>query len=387
MISESKNPRIHELAMELTQLAIQGVNRLHQHLTESGKGIPISQQWTLTMHFLCHYVICADMLNSVSRTHSRERFTDELFGQAIDAYSDAFLDKDWRMRGNDLVRQTISEFYSIHLRLYDISSRDGEVRRGGPDWFGTTILAFGKFGAQHIGESNSPDVATKIVEIRVAQDDAFWQAFQLIEETNPTQHSCRDLSAASNESLGAVLEIHFYQPEDVYIFVETNAPTEDAQIFVELILLASYIIRQVSNLGPGAPSQAIGQLATTLASPSTPLCEGLAALDRPRLVAFTGGPGRKLFTCKLQYSPQHVGFSLRAEGFGMLARGVGAYALTSVIALTKHIVEKRSQDDDTIDYVKLCLLMCGEFILQNQVGLKNHDTLVRRIAQALIARN
>lgn len=379
---------IRQLAIEINRLTDVGVDEIQRFLQALGRPLPLGVQWSLKMHFLSHFLICADTLNAGRRPNLQRDFMEELFPRTIEIYSDSFLTRMVADMNSVEIHNAIVRIHRNHVHLYRMTpSGPRAMPESLPDWMSDVTASFAAIAAQHIGEVKSQDVVKKILETRLLLDEPFWAAVAPAAGYEESHSRGYSFSESSSLTMGAVLEIHFYQQEDAYVFIESDAPDEDARLFMELLLLASYIVRQVSNLGPGEVSQSIGLLVKNMGASSTPLREGLARFDGNRLVPYSGARGRKRFTCQFQYTPLHIGLSLKAQGFGLLARGVGYYAQCSIVALTRFFIEKRPEANDTIDCLKLCLAMCGEFILQNQVGLNNHDTLVRKIAEALVDRD
>jgi hypothetical protein len=172
-----------------------------------------------------------------------------------------------------------------------------------------------------------------------------------------------------------IAEIHFHEQEKASVFIESNC-SGDAEKLAEIMFLMFYAVRQMSNLDVNEMSDSLaGGLLKNLGAYIEDFASGKQT-GGLQLVPYPGYAGRKRFLAKLEVDETKVFFDLKAEGFDVLAQGVGYYVPTSVLALIRHFAMRRKGDRNYLG--KLCAGagMCGDMHLHRHITLANHAELV-----------
>jgi hypothetical protein len=173
------------------------------------------------------------------------------------------------------------------------------------------------------------------------------------------------------------LEIHFHDQDRASIFLEdTGGPNK---LFVEILLFASYAIRQVANLGNGAESRVLGQ-ALVGAGTNLETLIGYRSSTGPSLVPYQGAPGRKRFTARLDVSDDKFNFVMSPHGFGLLGRGLGFYSPMSVLLLLQYLVERNLLDEEYLSSLGMVTAMTGQAVMDDRIRLANQNDLALRAA-------
>lgn len=169
-------------------------------------------------------------------------------------------------------------------------------------------------------------------------------------------------------------EIHFHEQEKASIFLESNV-SDDAERFCEIALACFYGIRMISNFNDDAVAPGIA----VLMQRAPELVEGCAKGEFGsglKLIDYPGFPGRRSFILKLLMVDRGVKFDLKPKGFGWLARGVGYYGPTSVMALVAKLALKRCKEPVFLGRLGIALSLCSTFHFERQITLTNHANLV-----------
>jgi len=176
------------------------------------------------------------------------------------------------------------------------------------------------------------------------------------------------------------VEIHFHQQEQVSIYLESTASSNQAKLG-EVALCSMYAIRMLSNLGANETSN---NLASFLAGGNhvvQAFATG-ASTGGFDLIPYPGSYGRKRFLAKLTLTDSAVRFDLKPKGFGLLATGVGYYGPISVFALLRFLAQQRSEDADFLDSLGRAVAQCGQAHLAGQITLTNHYEILLAILAA-----
>jgi hypothetical protein len=172
-------------------------------------------------------------------------------------------------------------------------------------------------------------------------------------------------------------ELNFHQQDEVSIFEESTLNQPDEALY-ELYLFISYTLRQMSNLG-------IHQVTDTLANAlmEAPTQIGVVASGVPfggfRIVPYPGAAGRKRFLTSLMDNNRGAKFELKMIGFGILGRGMGYYAPTSVLALLAFFARKRRSDPQFVHMLAHSAMLCGQAQLGRIIGVGNQPAVAEQI--------
>jgi hypothetical protein len=137
------------------------------------------------------------------------------------------------------------------------------------------------------------------------------------------------------------LEVWFPQRDSVSVSLESFVADDEVR-FHETCVFALFAARQIAN---GRGDWAAQSLASTLMTihGDDPLADLLAGLGNVRLVAPSGGAGRKGFTA--EYRPENrTFFKVHFRGMGFLGKDASEYAPASALALLAHLLGPRSED-------------------------------------------
>ena len=179
------------------------------------------------------------------------------------------------------------------------------------------------------------------------------------------------------------LEIHFHDQDVGSVLLESTGG-EDEQ-FGEVLLFCAFAARQMTNLGGGPITDSLAGL---LAQVPGHLPE-IASHDPeggPHLVAYQGHKGRKGFSGDLDATERGVNFQLHLHGFGVLGRGVGYYAPTSVLLLLRYLALRRDGDARYANWLGAAAGLCGQAALDGELsGLNQIETALRCTGGAMVA--
>lgn len=384
-MSETADSSLVDFQAFLHALSAKSVGYLDRMLAEAGEPLPAEDEYGtklfLHLHFLCHFILCTDMIERNTNPNHNEQFIGHLTTLAMNAAIHAFLPKDSPENVQNGFKAKAAMIYQRQMDETGARLKE-EPQMTMAQWLeeATGVLASGICGELEI--QGNQDIMLAVRRIRGEVDEVFSEAVMNIIERMASIKNPNDRNIV-HISFGSKLEIHFYQQEEVYVFLETNTGDEIAQQFAELLLLASYVIRQVSNVGPGDTSTSIGFALGQLARSNDPLSASMADFPEVELVPFSGGPGRKRFLCEFWYSPEKLDFTLDAKGFGIMASGIGYYVPVSIIALIKFLARKRQGDIAFAQNVRTCISACSTMILAHKISLANHSALVRVIGETI----
>lgn len=201
-------------------------------------------------------------------------------------------------------------------------------------------------------------------------------SIQLADTLRETQHGEGVVRAA------CAVEIHFHEQDRASVFLE-NIGGPDAK-FAELLLLSSYAVRQVANLGRSPETAALGALLAGAARSAEHLI-GYRPENSPALVAYQGKPGRKRFTSRVDVADDTYQFNMQPHGFGFLGRGLGFYSPTSVVLLLQYLVELRLLDEEYLTALSLVAAMCALAIDNGHITVGSQQDVALGIAMSVTA--
>jgi hypothetical protein len=141
---------------------------------------------------------------------------------------------------------------------------------------------------------------------------------------------------------GMNLEIWFPAQDQVTVFLESSFVGEEEQ-FYETMLFTLFAARQIGNGRGDLAARSLSEVLFSLDEDQT-----LADVEQRLAGEVTvGSPttrgGRKGFTCQLR-PEQRGSFKSHMHGFGLLGKGAGYYAPTSVLALLCWMLRRRKDD-------------------------------------------
>ena len=172
--------------------------------------------------------------------------------------------------------------------------------------------------------------------------------------------------------------INFYSADEVSVLFRTDAP-RDQEASTELILFASFTLRQLHNLGRNQASSSLGSLLSTkmaaLDSASAVSAYCNAAINPDRSDA-----GEKQFAGNLESGDGRALFQMHTKGFGFLGRGVNYYARESVLALLNFLSNRRSNDRDYLHQLFFVASKCGKLHLAEKISSLNQSQLALALA-------
>jgi len=163
------------------------------------------------------------------------------------------------------------------------------------------------------------------------------------------------------------LEIHFYQQDEAAIFLESNV-IGDEEEFAEVLLFCLYTQKLMINLGRHPVCDSLSELLAQIPDDFSQITQ-LAAAKKVRLVDYRGSSGRKRFLASLHYADNRLNLNLKAKGFGILARGMGYYAPTSVILLFQYLVKRRQTTPFFVSWLTRAARQCANAYIRGKFGL------------------
>lgn len=179
------------------------------------------------------------------------------------------------------------------------------------------------------------------------------------------------------------VEIHFHQQDEVSVFLESGA-SGDQEKFGEVLLWCLYAIRTMVNLGSGPISASLANLLSQ-AEDLVAVLSDHEHVGEYRLVSYHGTPGRKRFEASLNFSDSKLRFTLNPIGFGVLGRGVGYYAPTSVLALLQHLCRRRASEPEHLNCLARAAQLCAAAWDSNRVTLMNQHQMALAIASSAMS--
>lgn len=177
------------------------------------------------------------------------------------------------------------------------------------------------------------------------------------------------------------LNIDFYQLDEASLFLETNA-SSDLQFFTE-IFFSSFALRQLKNLGWIDVSLATARLLSMVEDDIEQLIQ-YSGPDHPKIVPYSGKPGRKRFKVILDARDSEVGLKVLPKGFGILGRGINYYAPHTVVLLLRFLGEKYLDDKDSLRRLAVAAHLSGDTLLRRDVSTRNYLHLANSITEQAI---
>jgi hypothetical protein len=164
------------------------------------------------------------------------------------------------------------------------------------------------------------------------------------------------------------LEIHFYGEEEVSVLLGTQGDLDKQ--YGEILMFCLFSLRQMFNLG----NNQLGNSLASLLSECHGHVKELAyhkSPDAPEIIDYDGLQGSKRFLATLDYFDGNSNFKMKAKGFGLLARGMGYFAPTSVATLLRYLSRIHIDDPCYLDRLSEAAATCGDAFLGGEVTLAN----------------
>ena len=141
------------------------------------------------------------------------------------------------------------------------------------------------------------------------------------------------------------LEIQFATEDAVAVMVKSTAEP-GWERFSEGLVFAVYASRFLSNI----QRPVADVLSAHLRSAEGNLAELVGVPESKfALVSYPASGAKKRFTGRLTVTDGPIHFRDSVHGFGIMAKGIGYYGPTSVIALLRYLSERRADD---VDYLR-----------------------------------
>lgn len=168
------------------------------------------------------------------------------------------------------------------------------------------------------------------------------------------------------------LEIHFHQQDLASVLIESSTAAEQEPTG-ELMLFSLFGARMFVNLGEKNPSaHGLAQLFSAVgdADEITELVHHESP-DGPRLVGYQGSKGRKGFLAKLDARDDHLGFTVKPWGLGLMARGAGYYSPNAAVLLLRHLAAPREGDGVYMNGLATACQALAEAFQMGQLGVRS----------------
>lgn len=161
-------------------------------------------------------------------------------------------------------------------------------------------------------------------------------------------------------------EIHFYQRDEVSLYLQSNS-SDQSEKLGEIALGAFYAVRMMSNLGSGEPSEWIAMRLEAFPSTARELADR-SVMGNSRLIEYPGYEGRRRSLLELRILDADVTFDIKP--------GVGYYAPASVAALELYLARRRLNDAEFLKALSTALSGCATSYRSGLISLRNHAQLV-----------
>lgn len=169
-------------------------------------------------------------------------------------------------------------------------------------------------------------------------------------------------------------EIHFHEQELLSIFHECNVVGKEEK-FAELVFAAAFAIRSMSNLGPSAITDSLGQ-ALQIMGPLVAEAPDELFSSRPKIIPYPGYAGRKRFISRLRITASRMKLRYSPRGFGWLGAGLGYYCPAAVVSLFHYLAHRRREDQLYCSSLGNVAVGCGQIQSGGHIRLTNHLQLV-----------
>lgn len=181
----------------------------------------------------------------------------------------------------------------------------------------------------------------------------------------------------------ASLEVHFYSQDEFAVQLGVVADNAEAEKLGKLLTFSCYALRQMVNLGRGQVSDSLAQLLSLTTTYSLQELNSSGEMGGTRLVAYKGFPGNKNFKAALLFAGEdgsRIVFNLTTQGFGILARGMGYYAPSSVMGLLRYLAKEHESDVEFLNGLTLCAGMCAMTYMKRELRIHNQTEAAYKAA-------
>jgi len=204
--------------------------------------------------------------------------------------------------------------------------------------------------------------------------------------------------------------IEFMDEKNAAVNIRSRAEEKEKH-FGDLLLLASFAIRQMHNLGPdhpvtkslakellycenpctplkillGPPDLSIGRFREAMQEGSANPMENYVSIDVVRLWEYKGQIGKKRFITTIDQKQRQLGIRIEAKGFGIMGSGVNYYAPLSVGMLLKYLADINVNNPKRLNSLKEVARLSGRLVRSGQIGIMNQPSAVYAIAEQALS--
>lgn len=194
----------------------------------------------------------------------------------------------------------------------------------------------------------------------------------------------RQGSTDDSPSFRVNVELHFLEMEQCHIHIENFSITEQHAKVGEILFLANYLLRVMSNFGgPENPTaQSIALVLQKFCRSSGEEFEEFC-LDQkmPAVLSYDGSRGRKIMIGQLAcLDDQRRDFSLEHKGFSADDTTIGYYGPVSVMCLLRFLYSRRGDDANYGLVIGAVMEECARHFFEDTIELGTQHRLADKVA-------